>query len=89
MKVYDVVNGDELVSDAFPIKEDGICYVVEGKYVTRTVGAIDIGAVDSSEETDDTTGSEGATALNAVDAHRLTEMAYDKRRTTPVTSRRT
>ncbi|MFF7443250.1 hypothetical protein [Streptomyces sp. NPDC008122] len=54
-----------------------------------TVGAIGIGAVDSSEEADGTTGSKSVTVLNVVDAHRLMETAYGRRRTTPVTSRRT
>ncbi|MFI5924301.1 translationally-controlled tumor protein [Streptomyces anulatus] len=32
MKAYkDVVNNDELLSEGFPIKEDGVLYMVEGK----------------------------------------------------------
>jgi hypothetical protein len=76
MKVYmDVFSGDELLSDSFPIREDGVCYVLEGKYVTRA----GVGAVDSSEEADETTDSEGVTVLNVADVHSLVETRYDKR----------
>ncbi|MFJ9697026.1 translationally-controlled tumor protein [Kitasatospora sp. NPDC101183] len=82
MKVYkDVFNGDELLSDSFPIKEDGICYVVEGKYVTReTVGTVDIGGASSAEDdVEDAEESPTITVLNIVDAHRLVETSYDKK----------
>ncbi|MBD0669947.1 translationally-controlled tumor protein [Streptomyces sp. CBMA156] len=82
MKVYkDVFNGDELLSDSVPIKEDGICYVAEGKYVTRnTAVVIDTGASggeEDGEEAGEVGDSAAVTVLNVVDAHRLVETAYD------------
>ncbi|MEU1536183.1 translationally-controlled tumor protein [Streptomyces fagopyri] len=82
MKVYkDVFNGDELLSDSFPIKEDGVCYVVEGKYVTRGPVSIDIGANPAADDDTEEEGEEKApvTVLNVVDAHRLVETSYDKK----------
>ncbi|MYS13585.1 translationally-controlled tumor protein [Streptomyces sp. SID4982] len=78
MKVYkDIVGGDELLSDAFAIKEDGPWYVVEGKYVTRAAGAggIDIGGdseVHHAEEADPS----DVTVLNVADAHGLVPTEY-------------
>jgi hypothetical protein len=75
MKVYkDVFSGDELLSDSFPIKEDGICYVVEGKHSTRAAGLLDIGGTDG-EEAD----SIGHTVLNVAEAHRLVATTYEKK----------
>ncbi|MFE9046197.1 translationally-controlled tumor protein [Streptomyces sp. NPDC007818] len=77
MKVYkDVFSGDEMLSDAYPIKEDGICYVVEGKCVTRPrLGGIDLGDVDHGGNDDDS----DLTVVNVVDAHRLVETSYDRK----------
>ncbi|MFJ6622051.1 translationally-controlled tumor protein [Kitasatospora sp. NPDC091335] len=86
MKVYrDVFNGDELLSDSVPVKEDGVCFVAEGKYGTRsTVGSIDIGAasgVEGEEGEEETGAVDSATVsvLDIVDAHRLVETSYDKK----------
>ncbi len=78
MKVYtDVVNGEQLLSDGFPIKEDGLCYVVEGKYVTRT-GAVSMSGAAGADDTDDA-GPAPAAVLNVADTHRLVATSYDKR----------
>ncbi|WP_371484231.1 translationally-controlled tumor protein [Kitasatospora sp. NBC_00315] len=80
MKVYkDVFNGDDLLSDSFPIKEDGVCYVVEGKHVTRSaIGTADFGGVDEGEDAGEAE-SDTVTVLNVVDAHGLVETMYDKK----------
>ncbi|MEV5864961.1 hypothetical protein AB0L83_35445 [Streptomyces sp. NPDC052071] len=75
MKVYkDVFSGDELLSASFPIKEEGICYVVEAKHSTRAAGLLDIGGTDG-EEAD----SMGHTVLNVAEAHQLVATTYEKK----------
>ncbi|MEU3057672.1 translationally-controlled tumor protein [Streptomyces griseus] len=77
MTIYkDIVTGDELLSDSHPIKEDGVCYVVEGTYVTRSSGSVDIGSTSEVAGADE--GDAGsATVLNVVDAYRLIETRWD------------
>ncbi|KAG8892356.1 hypothetical protein FRB99_002782 [Tulasnella sp. 403] len=56
MLIYkDILSGDEMFSDAFPIKEvDGIVYEVECKTITIKGGAeVDIGANPSQEDQDE------------------------------------
>ncbi|MFF8771019.1 translationally-controlled tumor protein [Kitasatospora sp. NPDC015120] len=76
MKLYkDVFSGDELLSDTFPIKEDGVCYVVEGQYIDRPHNTVDIGAAAEEEDTESTYRR----VLNVVDRHRLVAASYDKK----------
>ncbi|KAK4512415.1 uncharacterized protein ATC70_003115 [Mucor velutinosus] len=77
----DILTGDELFSDAYPIKEiDDVAYEVDCKMITITEGDIDIGANPSAEGGDD----EGADATvetvnNVVYSFRLTPSSFDKK----------
>jgi len=77
----DVLTGDEMVSDAFPLKlVDDIVYEVDCQLVTVKAGAdIDIGANPSAEEQDETL-EEGTSQVNNV-AHsfRLQSTSFDKK----------
>jgi len=86
MRVYkDVFNGDELMSDSYPIVTlDDIIYEVETKMLSRSkVGAIDIGGNPSAEEGAEDEGADGdndaVTVNNLIDAHQLVETSYDKK----------
>merc|ERR1712018_932198 len=77
MKIYkDVFSGDELFSDAYPMKlVDDCVYEVYGKHVQRKIGEdFDIGANASAEEA--TEGTEEATesGVDLVLNHRLDYM---------------
>ncbi|KAL9555239.1 Translationally-controlled tumor protein [Mucor bainieri] len=77
----DILTGDELFSDAYPIKEiDDVAYEVDCKMITISEGDIDIGANPSAEGGDD----EGAdstveTVNNVVYSFRLTPSSFDKK----------
>ncbi|PCH41026.1 translationally controlled tumor-associated [Wolfiporia cocos MD-104 SS10] len=77
----DVLSGDEMFSDAFPIKEvDGIVYEVDCSLITVKAGAdVDIGANPSSEEQDEAL-EDGATQVNnVVYSFRLQSTQFDKK----------
>lgn len=77
----DILTGDEMFSDAFPVKlVDGIVYEVDCQLVTVKMGAdVDIGANPSTEEQDEGL-EEGTTQVNNV-AHsfRLQATTFDKK----------
>jgi len=78
----DIISGDELVSDAFPIKEVGDClYEVDCKTITIKEGEVDIGGNPSAEggEEDDALDNEAKTVNNVVHAFRLQETSFDKK----------
>jgi len=77
----DVLSGDEMFSDAFPIKQvDDIVYEVDCNMITVKAGAdIDIGANPSAEDQDDAL-EEGATQVNnVVYSFRLQSTQFDKK----------
>ncbi|KDR83697.1 hypothetical protein GALMADRAFT_236035 [Galerina marginata CBS 339.88] len=77
----DILTGDELFSDAFPLKEiEGIVYEVECQMITVKPGAdIDIGANPSAEEQEEAL-EEGATQVNnVVHSFRLASTSFDKK----------
>uniref|UniRef100_A0A0L8GJ03 TCTP domain-containing protein n=1 Tax=Octopus bimaculoides TaxID=37653 RepID=A0A0L8GJ03_OCTBM len=80
MIIYkDIVTGDELFSDAYPMKElHGIAFEVEGKYITGQSETFDIGANPSAEEASETYNDVGASGINIVLYHRLVEVYIDK-----------
>ncbi|KAF9009024.1 translationally-controlled tumor protein [Cyathus striatus] len=77
----DIISGDELFSDAFPVKEvDGIVYEVDCQLVTIKQGAdIDIGANPSAEEQEDATEDGTVQVNNVVNSFRLQSTAFDKK----------
>ncbi|KAK0190889.1 translationally controlled tumor-associated [Armillaria mellea] len=77
----DVISGDEMFSDAFPLKLiDDIVFEVECQTITIKPGAdVDIGANPSVEEQDEGL-EEGATQVNnVVHSFRLQSTAFDKK----------
>ncbi|KAI0774267.1 translationally controlled tumor-associated [Fomes fomentarius] len=77
----DVISGDEMFSDAFPIKEvDDIVYEVNCSMITVKAGAdVDIGANPSAEEGDEAL-EDGATQVNnIVYSFRLQSTSFDKK----------
>ncbi|KAF9485313.1 translationally controlled tumor-associated [Pholiota conissans] len=77
----DIITGDELFSDAFPMKEvDGVVYEVDCQMITIKPGAdVDIGANPSAEEQDDAL-EEGAISINnVVHSFRLQSTSFDKK----------
>jgi len=84
MRIFrDIISGDELFSDSFPVKEvDDIVYEVQSKMITKEEGNYDIGANPSQEggEEDEGVDNPGRVTVNAViDAHRLQQVPYGKK----------
>jgi len=85
MKIFkDIVCGDELFADAYPMKEvDDIVYEVESKMITVEEGNYNTGANASEdpegEKEDDGTDSSARTVNNVIDAHRLQTTSFDKK----------
>ncbi|EIE86492.1 hypothetical protein G6F46_005452 [Rhizopus delemar] len=76
----DVISGDEMCSDAFPIKViDDIAYEVDCKMITVEEGNIDIGANPSAEGGDEDVESSAQTVNNVVHSFRLVETQFDKK----------
>ncbi|KAG1047401.1 hypothetical protein G6F43_010150 [Rhizopus delemar] len=76
----DVISGDEMCSDAFPIKViDDIAYEVDCKMITLEEGDIDIGANPSAEGGDEGVESTSQTVNNVVHSFRLVETQFDKK----------
>jgi len=76
----DIISGDELFSDAFPIKEiDDVAFEVDCKLIQIKEGDVDIGANPSAEEADEGTNEEVKTVNNVVNAFRLQESSFDKK----------
>ncbi|EIN10363.1 translationally controlled tumor-associated [Punctularia strigosozonata HHB-11173 SS5] len=81
MKLFeDVLSGDEMFSDAFPIKEvDDIVYEVDCAMVTIREGDVDIGANPSTEEGEEGVEDSAQTVNNVVHSFRLQSTAFDKK----------
>ncbi|CAG8435432.1 9139_t:CDS:2 [Ambispora gerdemannii] len=82
MIIYkDVINGEELVSDAYRVKEvDDIAYEVDGKLVTVKAGAdVDIGANPSAEEQEEALEEGSSQVIDIVHAFRLQAASFDKK----------
>ncbi|KAI7876599.1 translationally-controlled tumor protein [Lichtheimia hyalospora FSU 10163] len=78
----DILTGDELFSDAYPVKEvDNIAYEVDCAMITISGDVdVDIGANPSAEGGDEGGAEEGSkTVNNVVHSFRLSETAFDKK----------
>jgi len=77
----DIITGDEIVSDAFPIKLiDDIVYEVDSQLITIKVGAdVDIGANPSAEGTDEALEEGAKQVNNVVHSFRLQPTSFDKK----------
>jgi len=76
----DILTGDEMFSDAFPLKEvDEIVYEVDCALMIVKEGNVDIGANPSAEETAEAL-EDGATQVNnVVHSFRLQSTSFDKK----------
>ncbi|KAI9316909.1 translationally controlled tumor protein [Dichotomocladium elegans] len=76
----DILSGDELFSDAYPIKViDDVAYEVDCAMVTVKEGDVDIGANPSAEGGDEAVEDSAQTVNNVVYSFRLTETSFDKK----------
>lgn len=82
MKIFtDIFSGDELLSDAYDVKEvDGVIFEADCENITIKAGAdIDIGANPSAEGGDDELEEGMETVNNVVYSFRLQQTAFDKK----------
>ncbi|KAF7796091.1 hypothetical protein EIP86_007262 [Pleurotus ostreatoroseus] len=76
----DVISGDEMFSDAFPIKEvDDIVYEVNCSMITIKEGEVDIGANPSAEEAEESLEEGASQVNNVVHSFRLQPTSFDKK----------
>eukprot|EP00918_Siedleckia_nematoides_P052341 GHVU01114420.1.p1 GENE.GHVU01114420.1~~GHVU01114420.1.p1 ORF type:complete len:171 (-),score=36.65 GHVU01114420.1:412-924(-) len=80
----DLISGDELFSDTYPIERihDGAVLKVKGKHVTQSLGVDDrlLGANPSAEGGDEGEVDEASVSgIDVVIAHRLIETNFDKK----------
>jgi len=82
MIIYkDIISGDEMFSDAFPVKEiDGIVYEVDCAMIQKRKGVdVDIGANASAEEAGEELEDGVETVNNVVDSFQLSSTNFDKK----------
>ncbi|KAI0089285.1 translationally-controlled tumor protein [Irpex rosettiformis] len=76
----DVISGDEMFSDAFPIKEvDGVAYEVDCAMIIIKEGGVDIGANPSAEEAEEALEEGAQQVNNVVHSFRLQPTSFDKK----------
>ncbi|GAA5979222.1 hypothetical protein JCM10908_002846 [Rhodotorula pacifica] len=76
----DVLVGDELISDAYDLKEvDDVVYEADCAMITIKEGAVDIGANASAEEAEEALEEGEERVNNIVHSFRLTETSFDKK----------
>ncbi|KIJ20060.1 hypothetical protein PAXINDRAFT_67382 [Paxillus involutus ATCC 200175] len=75
----DILSGDEMFSDAFPVKLiDNIVYEVDCQLTTVKEGEVDIGANPSSEEQDEGLDDGAKQVNNVIHSFRLQQTSFDK-----------
>jgi len=81
MIIYkDIISGDEMFSDIYKIKDNGIIIEVEGKMISRSEdidGAL-LGANESQEEGCEDLESTTVSGVDIILNHKLTETGFDK-----------
>ncbi|KAG9127147.1 hypothetical protein FRC07_000474 [Ceratobasidium sp. 392] len=76
----DILTGDEVFSDAFPVKEvDDIVYEIDCALIIVKEGDVDIGANPSAEEQEEALESGATQVNNVVHSHRLEKTSFDKK----------
>lgn len=76
----DIISGDEMFSDAFPVKlVDDIVYEVDCQLLVVKEGEVDIGANPSAEEAEEVLESGASHVNNVVHSFRLQSTAFDKK----------
>ncbi|ODN91988.1 cytoplasmic protein [Cryptococcus wingfieldii CBS 7118] len=81
MLIYtDVLTGDEMVSDAFPVKEIGlVAYEVDCANIIVKEGDVDIGGNPSAEEVAEALEEGASQVNNVVHSFRLQSTQFDKK----------
>jgi len=77
----DILTDDEMLSDAYDMKEvgNGIAYEVDSKQITIKEGDVDIGANASAEEAAEDLEDGMITVNNIVHSFRLASTSFDKK----------
>ncbi|KAI0068754.1 translationally controlled tumor-associated [Artomyces pyxidatus] len=76
----DIISGDEMFSDAFPLKVvDDIVYEVDCQMMTVKEGEVDIGANPSAEEQEEALEEGASQVNNVVHSFRLQSTSFDKK----------
>jgi hypothetical protein len=77
----DIITGDEMFSDAFPVKViDDIAYEVDCQMIIVKEGAdIDIGANPSAEDQEEALDEGATTVNNVIHSFRLQQTSFDKK----------
>ncbi|KAJ7498876.1 translationally controlled tumor protein [Mycena latifolia] len=76
----DVITGDEMFSDAFPVKVvDDIVFEVECAMITIKEGDVDIGANPSAEEQEEALEEGAQQVNNVIHSFRLQSTVFDKK----------
>ncbi|KAJ1645983.1 hypothetical protein J3B02_002538 [Coemansia erecta] len=75
----DIITGDELFSDAYPLKEVPGGYEVDCQMITIGAVEVDTGANQSAEEADEVLDDSAETVNNVVYSFRLSQTQFDKK----------
>ncbi|BGP53317.1 hypothetical protein JCM8202v2_000876 [Rhodotorula sphaerocarpa] len=76
----DIISGDELISDAYDLKEvEDVVYEADAAMITVKEGEVDIGANASAEEAEEALEEGEQRVNNIVHSFRLTETSFDKK----------
>ncbi|KAG2367334.1 Mss4-like protein [Suillus spraguei] len=76
----DTLTGDEMFSDAFPMKEvGGVAYEVDCQMIVFKEGDVDIGANPSAEEQEEALEAGATTVNNIVHSFRLQSTTFNKK----------
>ncbi|KAK2594541.1 hypothetical protein QQS21_007760 [Conoideocrella luteorostrata] len=77
---HDVLTGDEVLSDSYPLKEvDGIVYEADCAMITEQAVNVDTGANASAEEADEGVEDAAVKVNNIVHSFRLQSTSFDKK----------
>ncbi|KAL1410406.1 hypothetical protein Q8F55_004417 [Vanrija albida] len=81
MIIYqDIITGDELVSDAYEVKEiDDVAYEVDCQNIIIKEGDVDIGGNPSAEEAEEALENGATQVNNVVHSFRLQSTVFDKK----------
>ncbi|KAJ1815272.1 hypothetical protein LPJ75_002425, partial [Coemansia sp. RSA 2598] len=75
----DILTGDELFSDAYPLKEAGGAFEVDCQMITIGAVQVDTGANQSAEDPEEALDDSAETVNNVVYSFRLVQTQFDKK----------
>ena len=81
MIIYkDLITGDEVISEAFPLKEiDGVVFEADCRNITVGGETFDTGANASAEEADEALDDNTQTEIDVVHSFQLVKTSFDKK----------